>query len=84
MLPFSLIIFIFSGEQVSGCWIWNKKGKHKWKKNLKQNTGPRAEPFSKGGVEIEGQSWRTIREKLVESDGIQNSGWSYWISGTAF
>ena len=43
-------------------------------KNLKQNTGPRAEPFSKGGVEIEGQSWRTIPEKLVESDGIQNSG----------
>ena len=43
-------------------------------KNLKQNTGPRAEPFSKGGVETEGQSWRTIPEKLVESDGIQNSG----------
>lgn len=43
-------------------------------KSLKQNTGPRAEPVSKGGVEIEGQSWRTIREKLVESDGIQNSG----------
>lgn len=74
MLPFSLIIFIFRGERVSGCLIWNKKGQTQVEKSLKQNTGPRAELVSKGGAEIEGQSWRTIQEKLVKSDGIRNSG----------
>lgn len=51
-------------------------------KNPKQSAGPRTEPGSKGGVENEGPSWRAIQEKLVESDGIRNSG-PHWISGTS-
>ena len=59
-----------------------KKKANTSEKNPKQSTGPRTEPGSKGCVENEGQSWRAIQEKLVESDGIWNSG-PHWISGTA-